>query len=72
MPPLLLMLARVYAPLGARGALIDGLRTSESTASADRRSLSDDRTCARLPAQSQRSLAVTACAMPCDCASLAV
>ena len=37
---LMLLLARAYAPLGARGALVDGMRRRESIAFADRRARS--------------------------------
>jgi hypothetical protein len=33
---LMLLLARAYAPLGARGALVDGMRSREAVASAGR------------------------------------
>jgi len=51
---LMLLLARAYAPLGARGALVDGMRSRESIASADRRARPIRSTTKPFPAHARR------------------
>lgn len=68
---LMVLLARAYAPLTARGALIDGMSMRESVAGADRRSQSAARACTPVPGNGRRTRTGPVCTTQCDCESLA-